>query len=104
MARFNTRLSMPRGTSPVRSTGVTTRTHGGGTIYPRDAKSELFLLAVANFLSQQTSHESGADRDNRYATLVGKLAVEDPQWRAGLPSWLRRDGNMRTAAVVGAAE
>lgn len=104
MARFNTRLSVVRGTSPVRSTGRTTRTHQGGTGHLRDAKSELFLLAVANFVSQQTFYESGSDRDNRFLTLVRELSVEDPQWTAGLLAWLRRDGNMRSAAIVGAAE
>ncbi|WP_381799766.1 TROVE domain-containing protein [Streptomyces niveus] len=104
MARFNSRLSVVRGTSPVRSTGRTARTHQGGTGHLRDAKSELFLLAVANFVSQQTFYESGDDRDNRFLTLVRELAVEDPQWTAGLLGWLRRDGNMRTAALVGAAE
>ncbi|WP_329032616.1 TROVE domain-containing protein [Streptomyces sp. NBC_01725] len=104
MARFNSRLSVVRGTSPVRSTGRTTRTHEGGTGHLRDAKSELFLLAVANFVSQQTFYESGDDRDNRFRTLVRELAVEDARWTAGLLGWLRRDGNMRTAALVGAAE
>ena len=104
MARFNNRLSLVRGTSPVRSTGSTTRTHQGGVGHLRDAKSELFLLAVANFVSQQTFYESGDDRDDRFASLVHKLAVEEPSWTAALLSWLRRDGNMRTAAIVGAAE
>ncbi|WP_330176413.1 TROVE domain-containing protein [Streptomyces sp. NBC_01498] len=104
MARFNTRPSAVRGTSPVRSVGATTRTHQGGTGHARDAKSELFLLAVANFVSQQTFYETGDDRDNRFATLVRHLAVEDPGWTAGLLGWLRRDGNMRTAALAGAAE
>lgn len=104
MARFNNRLSLVRGTSPVRSTGSTTRTRQGGVGHLRDAKSELFLLAVANFVSQQTFYESGDDRDNRFADLVRKLAVEEPSWTAALLNWLRRDGNMRTAAIVGAAE
>lgn len=104
MARFNTRLSVLRGKSPVRSTGPDTRTHQGGTGHSRDARSELFLLAVANFVSQRTFYESGDDRDNRFAALVRELAVDDPRWTAGLLGWLRRDGNMRTAAIVGAAE
>ncbi|MET9552808.1 TROVE domain-containing protein [Streptomyces sp. NPDC006645] len=104
MARFNNRLFLVRGTSPVRSTGSTTRTHQGGVGHLRDAKSELFLLAVANFVSQQTFYESGDDRDDRFASLVRKLAVEEPSWTAALLSWLRREGNMRTAAIVGAAE
>lgn len=104
MARFNTRLIRPRVTSPVKSTGRTARNHQGAVGHLRDSRSELFLLAVANFVSQQTFHEGGDERDSRFATLVRKLAVEDPQWTAGLLHWLRREGGMRTASIVGAAE
>ncbi len=104
MARFNVRT--PKGgrpTSPVTTAGRT-RTHLGGKGYLRDDRSELFLLAVANFVSQQTFHESGTGRDDRFAALVRKLAVEDAAWTAGLLGWLRGDGQMRTASLVGAAE
>ncbi|MET9416336.1 TROVE domain-containing protein [Streptomyces klenkii] len=110
MARFNTRTPGPgrkpgaaRPASPVTTTGRT-RTHLGGKGYARDERSELFLLAVANFVSQQTHHESAARRDERFAALVRKLAVEDAEWTAGLLRWLRGDGRMRTASLVGAAE
>ncbi|GAA3369931.1 TROVE domain-containing protein [Streptomyces sannanensis] len=104
MARFNTKAAKGRPTSPVATTGRTTRTHQGGQGHLRDARSELFLLAVANFVTQQTFYESGSDRDDRFATLVRKLAVEDSEWTAGLLGWLRGDANMRTASLVGAAE
>ncbi|MET9590386.1 TROVE domain-containing protein [Streptomyces sp. NPDC006516] len=104
MARFNTRSARPLVTSPVRTTGRTTLNHQGGTGHLRDSRSELFLLAVANFVSQQTFCEDGGERDTRFAALVRTLAVEDPEWTAGLLSWLRREGQMRTASVVGAAE
>lgn len=105
MARFNTRTTAKAGaTSPVRSTGRAVRTHQGGVGAERDARSELFLLAVANFVSQQTFYENGGDRDDRFAALVRRLAVEDPEWTAGLLAWLRGEGNMRTASIVGAAE
>lgn len=104
MARFNTRTAKAGATSPVRSTGRTLRTHQGGTGSGRDARSELFLLAVANFVSQQTFYESAYSRDDRFTRLVRKLAVEDPVWTAGLLGWLRGEGNMRTASIVGAAE
>ncbi|WP_058041117.1 TROVE domain-containing protein [Streptomyces roseifaciens] len=104
MARFNTRAPKAAGpVSPVTTTGRT-RTHLGGKGHARDDRSELFLLAVANFVSQQTYHESGTSRDDRFAALVRKLAVEDPAWTAGLLRWLRGDGRMRTASLVGAAE
>ncbi|MFD7611708.1 TROVE domain-containing protein [Streptomyces sp. NPDC059828] len=104
MARFNTRSARrAAATSPVRSTGRAA-THQGGIGLRRDARSELFLLAVANFVSQQTFYESGDVRDNRFTALVRTLAVEDPEWTAGLLGWLRGDAGMRTASLVGAAE
>ncbi|WP_329216122.1 TROVE domain-containing protein [Streptomyces sp. NBC_01485] len=104
MARFNTRTAKAQPTSPVTTTGRVLRTHQGGRGHERDARSELFLLAIANFVSQQTFYESGADRDDRFANLVRELAVSDPSWTAGLLGWLRGEGNLRTAAIVGAAE
>ncbi|MFI6683390.1 TROVE domain-containing protein [Streptomyces sp. NPDC050485] len=104
MARFNLRATRAHTTSPVASTGRTARTHEGGAGRLRDAKSELFVLAVANFVAQQTFYETGAARDDRFAALVRKLAVEDPEWTAGLLGWLRGEGGLRTASIVGAAE
>ncbi|MFF8377879.1 TROVE domain-containing protein [Streptomyces sp. NPDC015661] len=79
------------------------RTYPGGPAFVREPRDELFLLAVGNFVSQGTFYESGEDRDARYVRLVGELAVEDPAWTAGLLRWLRGEGNMRTASLVGAA-
>ncbi|MEU9864387.1 TROVE domain-containing protein [Streptomyces sp. NPDC047971] len=103
MARFNLRTTRARTTSPVVSTGPA-RTRQGGAGVLREPKSELFLLAVANFVTQQTFYESGEDRDDRFTALVRKLAVEDPEWTAALLGWLRGDAHMRTASLVGAAE
>ncbi|MEU5170520.1 TROVE domain-containing protein [Streptomyces mutomycini] len=83
--------------------GQALRTHEGGPAFVREPREELFLLAVGNFVSQQTFYESGQERDDRYARLVGRLAVEDPAWTAGLLRWLRSEGTMRTASLVGAA-
>lgn len=104
MTRFNQRGTRPAVHSPVKSTGERTVTHEGATGHLRDAKSELFLLAVSNFVSQDVFYEKGGQRDDRYTQLVRKLAIEDPEWTAGLLGWLRGEGNMRTAALVGAAE
>ncbi|MGX1675045.1 TROVE domain-containing protein [Streptomyces sp. NPDC055400] len=105
MARFNTRGTRPVGRSPIVTvTGERARTHEGATGYLRDARSELFLLAVSNLVATGAFYESADDRDDRYSTLVRQLAVEDPEWTAGLLGWLRGEGNMRTAALVGAAE
>ncbi|WP_328301071.1 TROVE domain-containing protein [Streptomyces sp. NBC_00435] len=105
MARFNllpSRAAAPA--SPVRSTRARDRNHHRSPGFVRDPRSELFLLAVANFVTQRTSYEAGEARDQRFAALVRTLAVQDPQWTAGLLGWLRRDGGMRTASLVGAAE
>ncbi|MFD7631493.1 TROVE domain-containing protein [Streptomyces sp. NPDC059851] len=79
------------------------RTYQGGAGFVREPREELFLLAVGNFVSQRTFYESGEERDARYVRLVGELAVQDPVWTAGLLRWLRSEGNMRTASLVGAA-
>ncbi|MFF3688002.1 TROVE domain-containing protein [Streptomyces sp. NPDC002187] len=104
MSRFNTRGGRPAASSPVTTTGQRTVTHEGATAHLRDAKSELFLLAVSNFVSQDTFYETGGRRDDRFTGLVRQLAADDPAWTAGLLGWLRGEGNMRTAALVGAAE
>lgn len=104
MTRFNTRTAKPATTSPVTTTGQTTVNHQGGIGHLRDAKSELFLLAVSNTVGNDTFYEKAGDRDDRYQALVRTLAVEDPAWTANLLRWLRTDANMRTAAIVGAAE
>ncbi|MGI5453806.1 TROVE domain-containing protein [Streptomyces sp. CA-249302] len=104
MARFNSKSARAQPTSRVTSTGRVLRSYEGGKGRERDARSELFLLAVANYVSQQTFYEAGAERDDRFARLVRQLAVEDPEWTAGLLGWLRGDGNLRTASIVGAAE
>lgn len=70
----------------------------------RDARSELFLLAGADFVARNTFYEGGDQCDDRFAALVRRLAVEDPAWTAGLLHWLRRDGRMRTASLVGRTE
>lgn len=81
------------------------KTYEGGKAFLRDEKSELFLLAVVNFYGQKTFYEKATDRDKRYADLIHKVALADPQWVVDLLTWLRGpEGNIRTAALVGAAE
>lgn len=104
MTRFNQRSVRPAVHSPVTTTGEQTLNHEGATGHVRDARSELFLLAVSNFVGADTFYGKGGDRDDRYTQLVRQLAVEDPAWTVGLLGWLRGDGNMRTASLVGAAE
>ncbi|GAA2138894.1 TROVE domain-containing protein [Kitasatospora kazusensis] len=104
MSRFNIRRTKAAPSSPVTSTGQRTVNQAGGTGHLRDAKSELFLLAVANLVGQDTFYEQGGSRDDRFTALVRKLAVSDPEWTLGLLRWLRHGAAMRTAALVGAAE
>lgn len=104
MSRFNGRSTRPSVSSPVTTTGERTTTHEGYSGFLRDEKSELFLLAVANFVGQDTFYETGGQRDDRYTQLIRQLAVIDPAWCVDFLRWLRSDANMRTASLVGAAE
>ncbi|MQS12930.1 TROVE domain-containing protein [Streptomyces kaniharaensis] len=104
MSRFNVRKAKAAPASPVSTTGRRTTNHNGGPGFVRDRKSELFLLAIANMVGQDTFYERGGDRDDRYTALVRELAVADPEWTLGLLRWLRHGAHMRTAALVGAAE
>ncbi|MGW7433445.1 TROVE domain-containing protein [Streptomyces sp. NPDC054861] len=97
----------PASTSPAarvhRPTAQGSHTYEGGPAFVREPREELFLLAVGNLVTQQTFYESGRERDDRYLRLVGELAVEDPVWTAGLLGWLRQEGHLRTAPLMGAA-
>ena len=106
MSKFNvTDTRAAGGNSPITAERTpSTVTHEGGPGYVRDAKSELFLLAVSNFVSEKTFYESADQRDNRYASLVRQVAVADPDWTGRFLGWLRGDGNMRSASLVGALE
>ncbi|GLW63886.1 RNA-binding protein [Actinomadura rubrobrunea] len=104
MAKFN-RSRVTGALSAVRSRSTPTgSTHEGAPGYERDAKSELFLLAVSNMVGEQTFYEGADERDDRFRTLVGRVALDDPDWTARLIGWLRGEAGMRSAAVVAAAE
>nr|WP_042195333.1 TROVE domain-containing protein [Kibdelosporangium sp. MJ126-NF4]CEL21944.1 putative ribonucleoprotein-related protein [Kibdelosporangium sp. MJ126-NF4]CTQ92724.1 putative ribonucleoprotein-related protein [Kibdelosporangium sp. MJ126-NF4] len=105
MSKFNTSATKPQTFSPVTTAKTPSMTtFEGGAGYQRDVKSELFLLAVGNMVGEQTFYESANDRDNRYADLVSRATIADPEWTARLLKWLRTEANMRSASVVGAAE
>ncbi|WP_407992132.1 TROVE domain-containing protein [Kitasatospora sp. CMC57] len=84
--------------------GTPLANHECGTGYVREPKTELFVLAAANFVAQRSFYESAEARDDRYSALVRRLAVSDPEWALGLLRWLRQDARLRTASLVGAAE
>lgn len=105
MSKFNHGAVKPAVFSPVTTEPTPSgHTYEGGAGYARDIKSELFLLAVTNMVGEHTFYETAQNRDLRYADLVHRAATEAPDWTARFLAWLRGEGNMRTAALVGAAE
>ncbi|WP_228835174.1 hypothetical protein [Nocardia abscessus] len=103
MSKFN--LARPGATAPITSeTRPTGRTFEGGVGYARTPQSELFLLAVTNMVGEHTFYESAGERDDRYAALVRAATIAAPEWTARFLRWLRTEANMRSAAIVGAAE
>lgn len=106
MSKFNkTSVRSATGTGPiVTATTPTGTTHEGAPGYARDPKSELFLLAVSNMVGEHTFYERAGDRDQRYEQLIAHVAVADPDWTGRFLAWLRGDGNMRSASLVGALE
>lgn len=102
MSKFNT-VTRTGVTSPVKSTAKLVNA-AGQTGYARDEKSELFLLAVSNFVGQDTFYETAKNRDDRFANLSRKVAVADPKWFGNFVGWLRNDAFMRSASIVASAE
>lgn len=89
--------------SPVTTTG-TTATFEGGAGFTRDAKSDLFLFAAVNMVGEDTFYETAGDRDQRFRDLVHAATRQDPDWVAAFVPYLRGEMNMRSAAIVMAAE
>jgi hypothetical protein len=103
VSKFNRVAARPSHTSPVVSVGHGT-TYEGGKGFVRDLKSELFLLAVTNMVGEDTFYESAEARDDRFTGLVHAVAVEDVYWLGRFIPWLRAEANLRSAALVAAAE
>ncbi|GAA3440860.1 TROVE domain-containing protein [Planomonospora venezuelensis] len=109
MSKFNRILNPVTSRSAV-SSPVTTerapsgRTHEGAPGYVREAKGELFLLAVSNMVGEDTFYEGAGERDERFRALVHRVAVSDGEWMARFLPWLRGTANMRTAPIVAALE
>jgi hypothetical protein len=106
MAKFNTidrrRITTTGPIATVAAPGAVT--HEGAPAFGRDTKSELFMLAVANMVGEDTFYESAKTRDDRYAGLVRTVALEDLDWLISFVRWLRGTANMRSASLVAAAE
>lgn len=103
MSRFN-KPQPKRYPTPIVSAPSMLRTYNQGAGYERDPKSELFLLAVGGFWGMDSFYEKGVARDERFKNLIHTVAKSDPEWLARFLPWLRREANMRTAAIVGAVE
>lgn len=103
MPKFSGKTAKPNLASPMRTTGVQTHTYEGGIGYERDAKTELFLLAVTNMVAEDTFYESARDRDGRFADLAHQVTQEDPEWIRNFIPYLRNTMQMRSASIVLAA-
>lgn len=104
MAKFNTSTATARnGIGFTSTTGVTGTNHKGAKGFERDAKSELFLSAVSDFV-QDTFYESSSERQARTRSLVSKIAVSDSAWLVSLVGWLRNEANLRSISLVIAME
>lgn len=105
MSRFNKTAKPVRVAAPLApakiATGLTGN-HAPG--FERDAKGELFTLAVSNFGGYDSFYESGGKRDERYVALIRNVAVSDPVWMGNFLRWLRDGANMRTASMIGGIE
>lgn len=104
MSKFNQPVGMrARATTPITSVAPAA-TYEGGAGFARDAKSELFMLAVTNMVGEDTFYESADTRDTRFEDLVHQVAVLDGDWMRRFIPWLRGEANMRSASLVAAAE
>jgi hypothetical protein len=80
------------------------QTYNGADGWTRKPKSELFLLAVTNMVSEDTFYETGKARDQRFVDLIHKVVAKDPEWVARFVPYMRDELNLRTASIVMAAE
>lgn len=114
MAKYNTPAGARTAKPPVakapvgvigtKKSGKPAKTFEGHDGFERKDKSALFLLAAGSLNNEDKFYESGKDSTTRLVDLVRKVAVKDPEWIAAFLRWLRSEGNIRTASVVGGVE
>lgn len=113
MSRFNTRghQAKPAVATVSSVLGTVSRkvadalTFEGGRGWTKDPKTDLFLRASASFHDgSDRFYESGYQRDETLRQLARQIAVEDFDWFANFVKWLRRTANIRTAALMIAAD
>lgn len=104
MAKFSGKGRQPvRQRGPIRTTTPAV-TATGGEGFSRDPKSDLFLLALSNFVGENTFHESAQARDDRFQKLVHQVTTDDADWLTRFVPYLRDTMQMRSASIVMAAE
>lgn len=106
MARLNTPSAGRVLSAPITTLGQMpdTRTYEGGAGYSRGVKSELFLLGVSLLAGESDFYESAAVRIDRFTAMIRDATLAYPTWTAAFLCWLRHEGNIRTASIIGAAE
>lgn len=108
MSKFNTTDKRDTRTSaaPITTKPVPTgTTYNGAAGYEYETLSQLFLLACANMVGEDTFYENGKVRDARYVQLIYKAVEEGhSEWLGRFFPWLRNSANMRSAAIIGAVE
>jgi len=100
MPKFSGQKTHPNVSSPMRTTEVRGTTYEGGEGFGRDAKTELFLLAVSNLVREDTFYEDAKDRDKRFKDLAHTVTQEDPSWVRDFIPYLRNTMQMRSASIV----
>lgn len=90
--------------APIRTTGRPLPTGNMGHGFERDAKSELFMLACASAVGEDTFYESAKARDERLIGLIAQVTREDADWMRRFVPYLRRDLYIRSASIVLACE
>jgi hypothetical protein len=78
---------------------------GGAPGYPRDAKGELFLLAVSNMVGEDTFYEASGARDSRFvADAAVRLYNERSllKWDSVAVGAVRRRARAEPPDAVGA--
>lgn len=103
MATFNKAGAKPRTTSPVTTTGPAT-TALGASGFSRSPLSDLYLLSVSNLVTPDMFHEGADPRNERYIDLLRSTALLEQEHVTRMLPWLRQDGYMRSASILGAAE
>ncbi|MFE0472434.1 TROVE domain-containing protein [Streptomyces sp. NPDC058947] len=103
MAAFNKPTTKPRITSQVSTTGPAT-TALGASGFSRSPLSDLYLLSVSNLVTADMFHEGADPRNERYVDLLRSTALLEQGHVTRMLPWLRQDGYMRSASILGAAE